>query len=133
MILTKECDYAMRILRQLSDMEIHATSAVCDKESVPEKFAYKILKRLEHALLVKSYRGKDGGYALLRDPGEISLYDVILAIDGPLVLNNCLKNGVSCPNDSNEKHCFFHEEFQRMQEALIQSFSEKTVGQVLKI
>jgi len=133
MLLTRECDYALRIIRELADLELHTVTAICNVESVPGKFAYKILKKLERASLVKSFRGKTGGYRLIKPPGDITLYEVVLVIDGDIFLNTCLKDGESCSNRTSEKECLFHEEFRRMQEQLIRALSEKTVGEILKI
>ena len=128
MILTKECDYAFRIIRQLADGEIHTVATICGEETIPLNFAYKILKRLEKASILKSYRGQSGGYKLIKGLGGIALYDVVMAIDGPIYFNTCLKGEETCPNNDDGKDCIFHEEFCRIQDMLIQSLSDKTIG-----
>ena len=61
MFLTKECDYAMRIVRNLSTQEITPVKKICADEHMPLPFAYKILKKLERARILKSFRGAFGG------------------------------------------------------------------------
>jgi Rrf2 family protein len=57
---------------------------LADAQGIPLKFLENILGDLRQAGLVVSQRGPDGGYRLERDPGEISVADVIRAVDGPL-------------------------------------------------
>jgi FeS assembly SUF system regulator len=56
----------------------------------------KLLKRLTHAGLVESSRGAQGGYRLARTPGEISVADVIAALEGPLGLTECALHDGLC-------------------------------------
>jgi Rrf2 family protein len=56
----------------------------------------KILQRLAGARLVVSYRGKEGGFELARSPGQISLLEIVVAMEGPLCLNLCLLSGEAC-------------------------------------
>ena len=67
MLLTRECDYALRTVRVLAEGGRQSVGSICKRESVPHQYAYKILKKLEHAGIVRSYRGIHGGYELGRD------------------------------------------------------------------
>ena len=58
--------------------------ALARAQSVPLRFLEQILLELKHAGLVASQRGADGGYWLARPPADISLADVIRAVEGPL-------------------------------------------------
>jgi Rrf2 family protein len=132
MFLTKECDYAMRIIRQLSDYEIQTVAEICEVESVPQKFAYKILKRLEHASLLKSFRGQAGGYMLIKDLDSITINDIIRIIDGEIYINNCVNKCVDCPNNTEVKECRLHDEFCRIQEVLADMLSQKSFKDILQ-
>ena len=81
MLLTKESDYAIRIVRALKDGNKIRARDICEEEEIPEAFAYKILKKLERANLVHVSRGTRGGCVLVKDIGELSLYDIVLAIE----------------------------------------------------
>ncbi len=63
---------------------------------VPPSLMSKILQRLASAHLVVSYRGKEGGFELARPTAEISLLDVLVAMEGPLCLNICLASAGTC-------------------------------------
>ena len=59
MLITRETDYALRILRALSDGEQITVGDVCKRELLPQQFVYKILKKMEHAGLVRIARGAE--------------------------------------------------------------------------
>jgi Rrf2 family protein len=80
-------DYALRAATQLAA----ATSDGPQKgdqlaraQKIPLKFLENILLDLKHAGLVQSQRGAEGGYWLAKDPAEITLADVIRAVEGPI-------------------------------------------------
>ena len=131
MIITKECDYALRIIRQLSDYEIQSVAVICKNESIPQKFAYKILNKLEKACLVKGVRGRTGGYKLVAELGGITLFDVIQSVGGNIMFNCCINEGVVCPNNSSEKRCLVHREFLRIQKSLEQELGGKSIKEIL--
>jgi Rrf2 family protein len=64
--------------------------------SIPKSFLAKILQKLSKASIVKSYRGVKGGFDIARDPTEISLLDVIEAIQGPVSMNVCALDETLC-------------------------------------
>ena len=73
MLITRECDYAVRIVRALAGGDKLCVNQICEKEELTPAFVYKILKKLEKGDLVKSFRGSNGGYALKKDIGQITL------------------------------------------------------------
>jgi Rrf2 family protein len=83
--VSAKVDYALRAM-----LELAAAGALVKGEQlaatqgIPQKFLEGILLDLRHAELVTSRRGVDGGYALGRPAGEISLADVIRAVEGPI-------------------------------------------------
>ena len=87
MFITRECDYAARVLRALSAETRLSVNEICEKESITAPFAYKILKKLQKAEIVKGFRGVHGGYSLNRRAEDLTLYDIYTAIDPvPLTL-----------------------------------------------
>lgn len=91
MLITRRSDYAMRICRVLKDGKVHNVREICDREDIPKAFAYKILRELEMADLVKSERGNQGGYYLNRPLEELTLYDVVSITEGDLAILHCMK------------------------------------------
>lgn len=69
---------------------------ISENENIPIRFTLKILRKLKIAELVCSYRGQSGGYALLKEPKDITMKEVIEIIDGPIVMNKCLSNTGTC-------------------------------------
>ena len=131
MFFTKECDYAIRMVRGLANMEVNSTKVICEREHVPKDFAYKILKKLEKKGIVKAYRGNDGGYKLHRELDNITLIDIVRAVDEQLLLNECLKEGHICPNNIDGKHCNVNQEFMRVQDALLGELGKKTMKELV--
>ncbi|MDR2089574.1 MAG: Rrf2 family transcriptional regulator [Clostridiales Family XIII bacterium] len=131
MLISKECDYAVRIVRELADGGKKTAEDIGRKENIPHQFAYKILKKLEKSGLVQAFRGKAGGYALTKDLDEFSLYDVFSAVEERVLLTACLQKDFVCPMNGGESHCRVHREFIRLQELLFAGLKEKKVSEVL--
>jgi Rrf2 family protein len=131
MFISKECDYAVRIIRELADGSKKTVADICRQEHISHQFAYKIVKKLEKAALVRAFRGKAGGYALSKDMDAFSLYDVFAAVEGGMVLTACLREGFICPMNRGDSPCCVHREFIRLQDMLAAGLKEKTVSEVL--
>ena len=61
MLISRELDYALRILRGLGDGDMHTMRALCEEELIPQKFAYKIIRKLAAADYIHAVRGVGGG------------------------------------------------------------------------
>ena len=131
MIITKECDYALRIIRELADNQKKLVDSICNKEFIPRPYAYKILKKLEKAGIVKSYRGPSGGYMLSKDTGSFTLYDILIAIQDDAFLSECMKRGFQCIRDDPGQPCMVHQELCRIQKIMIAAFSEKSLAEII--
>ena len=79
-------DYAARAVAYLASVYPERASAqvIADSYELPRKFLEAVLADLRRAAIVTATRGADGGYALRRPPSEITLGEVLRAIDGPL-------------------------------------------------
>lgn len=132
MFITRESDYAVRVLRELADGELKGVQLICERETVPFQYCYKILKKLEKKGLVKGFRGPGGGYRIVRDPKAITLFDVITSIDESPVITECLKHGFDCPRNRGLKMCKVHAEFNRIQTLLLNSLKEKSLAELVR-
>ena len=86
MRVSAKADYALRASLELAaagDAHVKA-EALARAQSIPLRFLEQILLDLKHAGLVASRRGAEGGYWLAKSPADISLADVIRAVEGPL-------------------------------------------------
>jgi len=131
MLLTKECDYGLRIVRALAGGEKKTVEAICDIEHIPDQYAYKILKKMERAGIVQSSRGRNGGYQLVKSPHAFTLHDVISAVDDNLFVFECLREDNSCLHNDPKRPCVVHLEFERLQKLLVNEMRKKTMKEIL--
>ncbi len=132
MLITRECDYAVRVIRALSDEERLSVNDICEREEITAPFAYKILKKLQKARIVRGYRGVHGGYSLKRSISELTLLDVYLAIDSGMYIIECMNPKKKCCRDEKlEGGCEVHQELCRIQNNLRKMLSEKTLEEIL--
>jgi len=100
MKITRQADYAVRAVHYLAGLENDqraATSQIAQEQRIPPSFLAKIVSQLSVAGLLQTSRGARGGVSLARAPEEISLLEVVEAIDGPIYLNECVADkGSSC-------------------------------------
>ena len=102
MQITRQADYAVRAVLYLANLgtsERAATSTVAEEQRIPPSFLAKIISQLSIAGLLHTSRGARGGVTLAREPQDISLLEVIEAIDGPIQLNECVGNDSLCSFD----------------------------------
>ncbi|MBS3969655.1 MAG: Rrf2 family transcriptional regulator [Clostridia bacterium] len=121
MVLNQATDYALRITLFLAKQEegqIVEASVIRSTELVPERFLFKIMRNLVKAGIVKSFRGKRGGFMLGRNPEDITIYNVIEALEGPIVLNHCLIDIDKCNKDA-AGYCVIHRELAKLRNELI--------------
>ena len=113
MHITRQADYAIRIVLCLSQVRDKLEmKAIAEETAVTPQFTFKILRTLVQKKIVKSLRGVHGGYSLACDPEELTLLDIIEAIDGPIVLSPCVQDDNICTRMGREKskcpvHHFF--------------------------
>lgn len=118
MFITRESDYAVRVIRALAGEKRLSVSEICEREDLTAPFAYKILKKLQKAKIVKGFRGVHGGYSLNRLPEELTLFDVYTAIDPELFIIECMNSATSCVRNEAEAPCLVHEELADIQKEL---------------
>ena len=90
--MSKLTDYAIVLLSQLarsSDQSLHSARDLAAAAHIPVPTVNKLLKKLSHAGLLVSHRGANGGYSLARKATEISVGQVLVAMEGPVALTEC--------------------------------------------
>ena len=99
--LSKLADYAVVVLVRLSHGEVVQTvPGIARGTGVPEPTVAKVLKLLAQSRLVASQRGARGGYRLARPRAAMSVADVIVAIDGPIALTDCVDGDGRCESEA---------------------------------
>jgi FeS assembly SUF system regulator len=93
--LSKLADYGIVIMAHMARAAERQQTApeIAAQTHLPLPMASKILKGLVHARLLVSHRGVKGGYGLARSAREISVADVIVALEGPIALTACVEHG----------------------------------------
>jgi Rrf2 family protein len=131
MKISRKADYAMRaviyIARQPKEKR-NPINAIAEAESIPRDFLAKILKELTRAGILKSYQGVHGGYQLARTPNQISLLSISEAMDGPLGLALCVREGGGKKYDSYNVMCPF---FTKLQSQVKSAMKSATIAKMV--
>ena len=93
MNLSQKCQYAVRAILELAKHYGQgpvAISQIAASQAIPQRFLENILNELRPTGLIESRRGIQGGYLLARDPGTVSVGEVIRLVEGPLDPVKCL-------------------------------------------
>lgn len=117
LLITRETDYALRILRALYQKGQMSASAIAQREHISRPVTLKIVKQLHGAGLLESRRGPSGGYLLREGCEQMSLWDVFQALDDSILLNRCQQDGYQCENLASGE-CGISRELSRVQQVL---------------
>ena len=131
MQITRQADYALRamlFLAKLESTDRAATSQIAEEQHIPPSFLAKIISQLSIAGLIHTSRGARGGVLLARPPEDISILEVIEAIDGPIALNECthVKGGCTFGDECPLKPLWCD-----TQNELVEKLKNTTFGQLL--
>ena len=99
MKLSVKVEYACRVLARMAahygSQELLHIEELAESEAVPANYLVQILGELRNGGLIVSRRGKQGGYALARSPETITVYDIVVVIEGDLIEINSKPAGLS--------------------------------------
>src|SRR5438445_3707152 len=128
--LTKKADYglmAMKHLAEQADQGACSAKDVAEAYGIPQEVMAKILQRLVKAGLLHSQHGMNGGYTLARHAEEISAFEVIRAIDGPLFITSCVTVRGEC--DQTDR-CTIREPLRKVNESIEQVLKNIKISQM---
>ena len=129
--LTKKGDYAIRAMLALArdpgDRPVSARR-IADAMDIPVRFLPQVLGDLSRAGLVDAAPGRAGGYRLTRPAGEVSLLDVIEAVEGDSRRRTCVLRGGPCGLDG---YCDVHAVFFAGQEALLAELARASLADLV--
>ena len=131
MQITRQADYAMRAviyLAKIGQDRMAATRQISDEQHNPPSFLAKIVSQLSVAGLLQTSRGARGGVSLARSADEISLLEVVEAIDGPILLNECVADSGVCTFGET---CVIRPVFCDAQSELVSKLSNTSFGEIL--
>jgi Rrf2 family protein len=130
MQINRATDYALRATIHLATIPASARvpgPVVARAIGAPESFVAKVLQQLVQAGLVTSQRGMGGGFQLARRAADMSLLEVVEAIEDPTQLNLCLPQG---PNCSRKEWCGAHPAWAEAQAALVKVLGKASIAQL---
>ncbi len=119
MRINRRTDYAIRVLLALAKNPFGnriSTQQIQETMLIPKAFLLRIIADLSRARLIQTFPGPKGGIQLSRDPESISLKMVWEALEGPLVISDCVKSPEDCPLNP---HCPVNSRWSRIQKNAI--------------
>ncbi|SDF82859.1 MULTISPECIES: Rrf2 family transcriptional regulator [Terriglobus] len=133
--LTKKADYGLMALKYLAEQAVltgktgsaSAQSAkdIAEAYHIPPQLLAKILQTLTRQGILVSHAGTNGGYALARSAAEISAFEVIRAIDGPLFITSCITIHGTCDLAG---HCTIKEPLRKVNDSIKELLSGITIA-----
>lgn len=130
MLISQGCQYAMRAVLHMAQNE-HApllSKDIASRLDMPPHFLAKILRDLsKHGLLV-SYKGRGGGFRLARPPAEITLAQIVLAVEGEGFVHGCI---LGLPRCSDESPCLLHHQWSEIRTEILDMLGNRSVQQFI--
>lgn len=130
--ISRETDYACRVILHLAMLPTNSRATaqeIAKRRIIPRTLVRRVITRLAKANLIKTTRGNGGGFSLARAPADISLRDVVEAMEGSLALNACLLDDYHCPL---MRLCSVHETWEGVQKMLNAELAQATFDKLAK-
>ena len=132
MTVSLKCQYALRAVFELALRDSNSPARIADiaaAQGIPLHFLENILNELKRTGIVRSFRGKHGGYALARSPGSVSVGEIVRSIEGPMLTAGCV-NGTSdtCPAQG---QCVFLPMWVELEQAISDVYDSTTFGDLV--
>jgi len=128
--LTKKADYALLAMRHLAaraDRGALAAREIAEEYAIPAELLAKVLQKLVRARLLASHQGIKGGYGLARPAAQMSVADVIQAVDGPLTVTACSEADHSCDQYSK---CNIRDPLWRIKDRILAALASTSVAEL---
>lgn len=126
MYITLEANYAVQTVQYLSEYnEKTEAKRISEATRVPLRFLLKILCKLVSAGILESFKGAKGGYVLKKEPKDITMKEVIEAVEGPFVISRCQREEFDCGKPNCALHKVYEDISGEIQDVLASyNFSE---------
>ena len=130
MFVNRETDYAIRIVRNLSEDELSQIDTISQKENISVTMAHKVARILKNNGVINSKSGVNGGYYLNKPLSEITLFDLYGAMNASADINACIMDEKLCPF-AKTPMCKVHDELCRIQDILHDELKKKSISELL--
>ncbi len=136
-MLSKRAKYAINALVYLAKQEAQKPiliSRIAEEEHIPKKFLEAILLELKHAGILKSKKGKGGGYFLHKAPDEVSLADIMRLFDGAIAFLPCVTYQYyeRCEECVDEETCGIRDVFQDVRDESVRVLKASTLANIIE-
>lgn len=131
MIYSKPCMHGLRAVLYIASRDVESPvrgEDIAREEDLPQPFLSKILKILSSRNILHSVRGPGGGFRLARASDEISLLDIVEAIDGLSQFDECALGWKTCQDDN---PCPLHNSWKDMRQGLKEYLSKSSVADLV--
>ena len=129
-LFSRQCEYALQALMYMA-LQNHGKSIsikeLTQRLNIPYHFVAKTLQNLTHKGLLSSQKGPSGGFALAKPAEDITLIDIIEAIDGGSFMKDCILGFEQC---SQEKPCSLHEQWLTARESIAEMLKTKSIAEM---
>jgi Rrf2 family protein len=134
MLLSKSCRYGLRAVMFIAAQapgrrEYVPINIIAEKLNIPFHFLTKVLQQLSQAGVLVSFRGPTGGVALARPPGEISVADVVVAMEGPGLFTTCVLGLEGC---GVRPPCPLHKQWSEEREKIKRDFQGTSIAMLAR-
>jgi FeS assembly SUF system regulator len=128
--LSRLADYGLVLMGRmaLQPTTVHTAVGLAEDTQLPIPTVAKLLVRLTQGNLLISHRGAKGGYQLARSPSAITVADIVVAVDGPIALTQCLEHGAQ-PCDV-EPICPTRRGWNRLNDAVKRALTEVSLAEL---
>lgn len=129
-IFSKTCELGLQAVLFLSikkEKRIFTATEVSQELKVPKEYISKVMQILTESGIIGSKKGKNGGFYLAKSPSNIKLIEIVEAIDGLEIFNNCV---LGFPGCSNENPCPVHEKWGKLRDDAYKMLSNETLEQL---
>jgi Rrf2 family protein len=127
---TKRADYGLMAIHYIAihdDLGAVNAKRIAEEFAIPQELLAKILQRLAKQRLIVSHSGPKGGYVLTRRPAEISIGEVIRALEGPISIVSCLEEHSACPQ---MERCSLRRPVKKIQAAITQMLDTMSLAEL---
>lgn len=98
-LIKRNTDYALRALVHMAETAnggVYSLAALATATGAPETFLRKVVQKLDSAGVVETKRGRGGGVCFRKDPADITVLEVVEAVQGPVAINKCFVSNREC-------------------------------------
>ncbi|MDD3626858.1 MAG: Rrf2 family transcriptional regulator [bacterium] len=125
--------YAIRALIEIAEKgekSVLTVKKICESQDISTTYLEHLMVKLKKSGIIGSHRGTKGGFFLKMKPEEITLFDIITSVEGPVFLSKCLKTSdkIDCKFS---KDCYLRGIYSRLSRAVEDIFKQVTLEQIL--